>query len=72
MFTRQVPPSAIVVDAQTMAGRQMSSDHQAPPSAFQADDEITLNGSPDRHRGSSRPAVFIDGLTEADERLMNG
>jgi hypothetical protein len=43
MFTRQVPASTILVDAQSMAGRDMLSEHLAVPAAFQADDIIAVN-----------------------------
>ena len=72
MFARQVPASAILVDGQSMAGRQMPSDHQAAPAAFQADDIIPMNRSPDWHRGSSLCVEFGYRFTETCESLMNG
>jgi hypothetical protein len=72
MFARQVPASAILVDGQSMAGRQMPSDHQAAPAAFQADDIIPMNRSPDWHRGSSLCVEFGYRFTETCEGLMNG
>jgi hypothetical protein len=55
-----------------MAGCQMPSDHQAAPTAFQADDIIPVNGSADRHRGSSLCVDFRYWFTETCEGLMNG
>jgi hypothetical protein len=72
MFARQVPASTILLNGQSMAGRQMPSDHQAAPAAFQADDIITVNRSPDRHCGSSLAADFGCGFTEPGERAMDG
>ena len=43
MFTREVPTSTILVDAQLMAGSEMASDHLATPAAFEADDIIAVN-----------------------------
>ena len=54
-----------------MAGCQMPSNHQAAPTAFQADDVIPMNGSADRHRGSSLTADFWWLFTETCEGLMN-
>jgi len=34
-----------------MAGSDMPPEHLAAPAAFEADDIIAVNGSPDRHRG---------------------
>jgi hypothetical protein len=71
MFTRQVPASTVLLNGQSMAGRQMPSDHQAAPTTFQADDIIAMNGSPDRHCGSSLAAGFWWLFTETCEGLMN-
>jgi hypothetical protein len=71
MLTPEVPPSAILVDAQSMSGSEMSSEHLAAPAAFEANDIIAVNRSPDRHCGSSLLAGFCPWFTEADERLMN-
>jgi len=51
MVTRQVPASTILVDGQSMAGIEVPSKHLAAPAAFQADDIIAMNGSPDRDGG---------------------
>jgi hypothetical protein len=72
MFTRQVPASTILVDAQSMAGIEMPSEHLAAPPAFDANDIIAMDGSPDRHCGCSLAPCFGCRFTEADERLMNG
>jgi hypothetical protein len=71
MSTRQVPASTILLNGQSMAGRQMPSDHQAAPTAFQADDVIPMNGSADRHRWSSLCVEFGYRFTEASDGLMN-
>jgi hypothetical protein len=70
MVTRQVPASTILVDAQSMAGSEMASEHLALPAAFDANDIIVMDGSPDRHRGCSLAPSFGYRFT-ADERLMN-
>jgi hypothetical protein len=67
----QVPASTILLNGQSMAGRQMASDHQAAPTAFETDHVITMNGSPDRHRGSSLAAGFWWLFTDTCEGLMN-
>jgi hypothetical protein len=51
MLTRQVPASTILVDAQSMAGREMAFEHLAAPATIEADDIITMNGSLDRDGG---------------------
>jgi hypothetical protein len=43
MFTPQVPASAILVNAQSVVGREMPSEHLAASAAFQADDIIAVN-----------------------------
>src|SRR5712691_6052138 len=47
-----------------MACRKMASEHLAAPAAFQADDVIAIDGSPDRDRGYSLPVSFGDHFTE--------
>jgi hypothetical protein len=42
MLTRQVPASAILVNAKSMVGREMPSEHLAASAAFQADDIIAV------------------------------
>jgi hypothetical protein len=72
MFTRQVPVSAILVDAQSMAGGDMPLKHLAAPPTFEANHVVPVNGSPDRHRGGPLDLCFGRRFTEADERPMNG
>ena len=69
---RQVPPCAILLDAQPMGGRHMPAEHLPFPAAIQADDIIAVNGSPDRNRRGSLDDGFCCRLTEATESLMDG
>jgi hypothetical protein len=43
MLTGEVPASAILVDAQSMAGIEMPSEHLGTPPAFEANDIIPVN-----------------------------
>jgi hypothetical protein len=72
MITRQAPASTILVHGQSVAGRDMPSEHLAAPAAVQASDIIALDGSPDWHGGGPLALGFGRRFTEADERLMNG
>jgi hypothetical protein len=72
MFTDEVPARSILLHRQSMAGREMPSKHLAAPAAFQKNDVIAMNGSPDRHCESSLFVGFSARFTEADERLING
>ena len=72
MLTGEVPPSTILVDAQSMTGREMAFEHLAAPPAFEADDIIAMNGLPDRDGGCPLHLRFGCRFTEADECLMNG
>jgi hypothetical protein len=47
MFTRQVPASPILVDAQSVAACEMPPERQASPATIEADDIIAVNGLPD-------------------------
>src|SRR6202023_3032966 len=71
-FTRQVPPSTILLDAQSMAGREMAFEHLSAPPAFETDDIIAVNGWPNRDGRCPLARCFGRGFTEADERLMHG
>src|SRR5712692_1220213 len=71
MFTRQVPASTILVDAQSMAGRDMPSEHLAAQAAFEADDVIAINRSPNRHRGCPLDLAFSCRFAEAGDDLMH-
>jgi hypothetical protein len=46
--------------------------HLAFPAAIQADDMITVNRSPNRHRGASRADRFCCGFAAASKSLMDG
>jgi hypothetical protein len=63
MLTREAPPCAILLHGQFMAGSKVPSEHLPVPAAFQANDIIAVNRSPDRHGRSSLPAVFGDRFT---------
>jgi hypothetical protein len=43
MLSGEFPAGTILVDAQSMAGSEMSSEHLAAPAAFEADDIIAVN-----------------------------
>jgi hypothetical protein len=72
MFSRQVPASTILVNAQSMAARDMPSEHLAAPPTFEANHVVPVNGSTDRHRGCALLADLCYGLPETGERLMHG
>jgi hypothetical protein len=61
MFAGEAPPCSILVNAQSMAGCKMPSEHLAAPAAFQANGIIAMDGSPDRHRGRSLSVEFATG-----------
>jgi len=72
MLTRQIPACTILVDAQSMAGRDMPSEHLAAPPTFEANHVVPVNRSTDRH---SRCPLFVDfgyGFPETSERPMHG
>src|SRR5712671_4034380 len=48
MIARKAPVNTIGVDGQAVTGRDIPSEHMAAPAAFQANDIIAMNGSPDR------------------------
>jgi hypothetical protein len=54
-----------------MSGREMTADHLTSPPAFDANDEVALNGSPDRHRRGSLDRGFLRRPAEVGERLMD-
>ena len=64
--------ATILIDAQSMAGREMPLEHLAAPAAFQANDIIAVDGSPDRHCRRSLFVEFGYRFTKADEGLMHG
>jgi hypothetical protein len=43
MLTGEVPPHAVLLDAQSMAGRKMAFEHLAAPATIEADDIIAVN-----------------------------
>jgi hypothetical protein len=71
MITRQVPASAILFYRQSMAGREMPSKHLPAPAAFEANDIIAVDGSPDRDGGNSLSVEFGYRFTNGCEGLMN-
>ena len=71
MVGAEVPARSILLHGQSMAGIEMPLDHLAAPPAFEANDMVAMNGSPDRHCGSSLSVGFCHWFTEAVERLMN-
>jgi hypothetical protein len=54
-----------------MAGSERPSEHLAAPAAFQANDIIGVNRSPDRDSECPLTVEFGCRFTEADERLTN-
>jgi len=72
MFTRQIPASTILLHGQSMAGREMPSEHLAAPAAFEADDIIAVNGSTDRDGGCPLSVEFGYRFTKGCEGLMHG
>jgi hypothetical protein len=47
MLTGEGPSHAVLLDVQTMAGREMAFEHLAAPATIEADDIIAVNGLPD-------------------------
>jgi hypothetical protein len=68
----QVPASTILLNGQSTAGHEMPFEHLAAPAAFQANDIIAVDGSPDRHCGRSLFVEFGYRFTKAGEGLMHG
>ena len=62
MLTGQFPPHAVLLDAQSMAGREMPFEHLAAPATIEADDIIAMNGLPDCDGGCPLIAVSVAGL----------
>ena len=71
MFTGEIPPSAILLHGQSMAGRDMPPEHLAAPPAFEADDIIAVNRSTDRDGGCPLSVEFGYRFTNGCEGLMN-
>jgi hypothetical protein len=72
MLKGQVPSGPILLHGQSMPGDEMPPEHLAAPAAFQANDVIGMNRSPDRHCGHPLDLGFWCWFTEADKRLMYG
>jgi hypothetical protein len=71
MLTGEAPANTIRLDGQSMAGSEMPPEHLAAPAAFQANDIITMDGSPDRDGGCSLSVEFGCRFTNGYEGLMN-
>jgi hypothetical protein len=69
MISGEFPAGTILVDAQSMAGREMPSEHLTAPAAFEANDIIGMDRSTDRHDGG--PLSLGCGC-RFFERLMDG
>jgi hypothetical protein len=72
MVSGEFPPRAILLHGGFMAGSEMPSEHLAAPAAFQANDIIALNRSPDGDGRCPLTRGFDTGFPEPRERLMDG
>jgi hypothetical protein len=72
MVSGEFPAGTILVDAQSMAGREMPSEHLTAPAAFEANDIIGMDRSTDRHGGGPLSFGFGCRFSESGERLMDG
>jgi hypothetical protein len=72
MLTGEGPPHAVLLDGQSMAGREMAFEHLAAPATIEADDIIAVSGLPDRHGGCSFALGLGCRFSETRERLMHG
>lgn len=70
MLSWQLPAGAILVDAQTVSGVNVSTKHLPTPTAVEADDKISLNRASDRDRRGPLGLDGLDRLTETGKRLM--
>ena len=68
MLTGEGPPHAVLLDAQSMAGREMAFEHLAAPATIKADDISAMNGLPDCDGGCPLDRRFGCRSTNADER----
>jgi hypothetical protein len=71
MVSGELPAGTILVDAQSMSGREMPSEHLAAPAAFETNDIIAMNGSADGHRGYPLDLGFGCWFSESREHLMD-
>jgi hypothetical protein len=69
---RQMPKSKIPLHFQSMAGSETPSEHLAAPPAFEANDIIAMNRSPDRDGGCPLSVEFGYRFTKACEGLIHG
>jgi hypothetical protein len=58
MLSGKFPPHAVLLDAQSMAGREMAFEHLAAPATIEADDIIAMNGLPDCDGGCPAQPPF--------------
>jgi len=71
MVSGEFPATAILVDAQSMAGHEMPSEHLTAPAAFEANDIIGVDRSTDRDGGGPLRFGFGCRFSESRERLMD-
>ena len=61
-----------MVGAQSTVTSKMPPERQAAPAAFEANDIIAVNRSPDRHGGGPLSLSFGSRFSGSRERLMDG
>jgi hypothetical protein len=62
MLTGKVPPHAVLLDAQSMAGREIAFEHLAAPATIEADDIIAVNDCRIATAGVRSTSVSAAGL----------
>ena len=70
MLTAEFTASATLLHGQSIAGREMPSEHLASPAAIEAHDIIAMNRSLDRDGRYLLDPGFGCQFTEGDERLV--
>jgi len=71
MVSGEFPARTILVSAQSMAACQMPPQRQAAPAAFEANDIIAVNRSPDRYGGRPLSLGFGCWFSERGKRPMH-